>query len=163
MKSADLVKKVIASTFIYAAFFWAVPWIIAQEKTLIAAPKTQTTQPKFALMVGITKYKSDKINKIDGCQNNVPMLRETLIKDYGFSENNIVTLLNEKATKEAIISNFRLHLIENAKKAKAAGKEAVIVYYFCGHGSQFPDQDGDENDGKDETFVAYDSRTGRCF
>ena len=47
------------------------------------------------------------------------------------------------------------------RKAKEQGKEAVILYYFCGHGSQYPDQpeNKDENDGKDETFVAYDSRS----
>ena len=44
-------------------------------------------------------------------------------------------------------------MIENARRAKQQGKEAVVLYYFCGHGSQYKDQDGDENDGLDETFV----------
>ena len=118
-----------------------------------------STPPKFALLIGISKYKNETINQIDGCRNNVPALADTLIKDYGFAENNIVTLLNEKATKAEIINKFQTHLIANAKKSK----DAVIVYYFCGHGSQFADQDGDENDGKDETFVAYDSRTNNVF
>lgn len=156
--------QVFACIFIFSFLLLDVNSANSQE--LISSAKVsaaEAVEPKFALMVGITKYKSDRINKIDGCENNVPMLRETLIKDYGFDENNILTLLNEKATKEAIISNFRSRLIENARKAKVRGKEAVIVYYFCGHGSQYPDQDGDENDGKDETFVAYDSRTADVF
>lgn len=125
--------------------------------------KVETIQPKYALLVGITKYKNGKINEIPGCENNVSLLAETLIKDFGFAENNVVSLSNERATRDEIYKNFQTHLIGNAKKAKADGKEAVVVYYFCGHGSQFADQDGDENDGKDETFVAYDSRTANVF
>ncbi|MEO8073682.1 MAG: caspase family protein [Acidobacteriota bacterium] len=163
-KSVILRNSFAPCACIFIFIFLNLSFARAQEKISPAdASKTEIIQPKFALLIGITKYKSDKINKIDGCENNVPLLRETLIKDFGFSENNVVTLLNDKATKEAIISNFRSHLIENAKKSKQQGKEAVIVYYFCGHGSQYPDQDDDENDGKDETFVAFDSRTGDVF
>ena len=122
--------------------------------------KISGDQPKYALLVGISKYKDRSLNPIDGCENNVPLLAQTLIDNYGFKKGDVHTLLNDQAGKSAIISEFRSHLIDNARKAKKDGKEAVIVYYFCGHGSQYPDQDGDENDGLDETFVAYDSRTG---
>src|SRR5687767_8090510 len=135
----------------------------AQEKQNSESAKINQAQLKFALLVGTTKYKNEKLNQIDGCENNVSLLAETLIKDYGFSEKEILPLVNEKAYKDAIISNFRSHLIENAKRSKEQGKEAVIIYYFCGHGSQYPDQDKDENDGLDETFVAFDSRTADVF
>jgi len=125
----------------------------------VPAKVVSADQPKFALLVGITNYKSPSLNKIDGCVNNVPLLAKTLTDSYGFLQENVVTLLDEKAGKATIIDSFRQTLIENAKLAKRSGKEAVIVYYFCGHGSQYADQDGDENDGLDETFVAYDSRT----
>jgi hypothetical protein len=128
------------------------------------APVAEATdaggQPKYALLVGITKYKSPSLNQIDGCENNVPLLAQTLIDSYGFKKSDVHLLMNEQASKSAIISEFRSHLIENARRSKREGKEAVVLYYFCGHGSQYADQDGDENDGLDETFVAYDSRTG---
>lgn len=117
-------------------------------------------QPKYALLVGISKYKDQSLNPIDGCENNVPLLAQTLIDSYGFSKGDVHILLNDQAGKNAIINEFRSYLIENARRAKQQGKEAVVLYYFCGHGSQYKDQDGDENDGLDETFVAFDSRTG---
>ena len=159
-----MTKTLFCTIWIFALIISGFNFALAQNKTESAKPAKQiNSQPKFAFLVGITNFKNKTIPKIDGCQNNVLALAETLIKDYGFSEKNVVTLLDEKATKAGIIDGFRSNLIENAKKAKADGKEAVIVYYFCGHGSQFPDQDNDENDGKDETFVAYDSRTGDVF
>ena len=132
---------------------------LASVDVVIEAAQAQADPPKYALLIGITNYKTPSVNKIDGCENNVPLLAQTLIDSYGFKKENVRTLLNEQATKAAIVTQFRAHLIDNAKAAKKAAKEAVVVYYFCGHGSQYPDQDGDENDGLDETFVAYDSRT----
>ena len=133
---------------------------IEWSATTAAQAQTSADQHRYALLVGITNYKSPDLNKIDGCENNVPLLAQTLIDSYGFPKANVRTLTDTEATKTGIITTFKTHLIENARKAKTAGKEAVIVYYFCGHGSQYPDQDKDENDGLDETFVAYDSRTG---
>ena len=126
-----------------------------------SAVASDDAQPRYALLVGITNYKSPSLNKIDGCENNVPLLAETLTGLYGFKKENVLTLVDGQATKAGIIDIFRSHLIANARRAKVQGNgNAVIVYYFCGHGSQYADQDKDENDGLDETFVAWDSRTG---
>jgi hypothetical protein len=128
--------------------------------TLTLRTQTAAEQPRYALLVGISKYKAEGLNRIDGCENNLPLLSQTLIDSYGFKKNDVRILLNEQAGKNAILSAFKAHLVDNARKAKQSGKEPVILYYFCGHGSQYKDQDKDELDGLDETFVAYDSRTG---
>ena len=127
------------------------------------AAREDQKRPAFALLVGISNYKSKDITRIDGCENNVPALSETLTRDYGFPAANVKTLVNEAATRDAIIGEFQKHLLANAKVAAENKAEAAIVFYFCGHGSQYPDQDGDENDGLDETFVPYDARTGDVF
>src|SRR5262245_22968240 len=106
------------------------------------SPGSDLSQHKFALLVGITNYKNQQINKIDGCENNVPLLAESLIKNYGFLANDVKTLLDQNAAKASIVDTFRSQLIDNARKAKENGKKAVVVFYFCGHGSQYPDQDG---------------------
>lgn len=125
-----------------------------------AQTRNSDDQPRFALLVGISQYKLTSLNKIDGCDNNLPLLSKTLIDSYGFKNSDVKVLLNADAGKNAILNAFKIHLVDNARKAKQAGKEAVILYYFCGHGSQYKDQDKDELDELDETFVAYDSRTG---
>ncbi len=131
----------------------------------------QTPQPvakaagsaKIALLIGISNYPDGTdLNKIDGCVNNVPLLADAL-RDYGFEDGNVLRLTEKAATHQAIIDNFRSQLIGKAKAIKANNGEAVVVFYFCGHGSQYPDQDGDEADGLDETLVAYDSRSTAAF
>lgn len=157
-------KKLFFYPWICLSILIGLNFVFAQEtqKESSKEIKEDQIQPKYALLVGVSKFKNSSIPKIDGCQNNVPLLAKALEK-YGFKEENILSLMDEKAGKSAILENFRTHLINNAEKAKKDNKEAVIVYYFCGHGSQYPDQDKDENDLKDETFVAYDSRTDDVF
>lgn len=93
-----LTGKLFAFLCIFSSLTMSVDFTIAQVKNLQNENvKVESVQLKFALMIGITKYKSDKLNKIDGCQNNVPALRETLVKSYGFNENNVVSLLNEQS------------------------------------------------------------------
>jgi Caspase domain len=121
-------------------------------------------QPRFALLVGINKYQDTSIPPLTGSENDVTLLKETLTKDYGFDENSILTLRSEQATRDAMLGAFRTQLIENAKKSKEQGKDALIVFYYSGHGSRVPDQDDDETgDDWDETLVPYDSRTAKGF
>ncbi len=121
-------------------------------------------QPRYALLVGINRYQDKSISPLTGSENDVALLKETLTKDYGFDEKYVLTLRSEQATRDAMLGAFRTQLIENAKKSKEQGKDALIVFYYSGHGSRVPDQDDDEvGDEWDETIVPYDSRTAKGF
>ncbi len=151
-----------------SAFFVALAIIVnmllpAVAQTPTEAKKSPVDQNKIALLAGISNYPDgSNLNKIDGCVNNVPLLAGALA-DYGFEDANVMRLIDKQATHEAIVQSFRTQLIERARTIKAKNSEAVVVFYFCGHGSQYPDQDGDEADGLDETLVAYDSRSSKSF
>lgn len=91
---------------------------------------------------------------LDGAVNDAAMMRDVLIARYGFDSTNIVFLRNQEASREAILSGFRKHLIE-------PGKEGDIAFFFyAGHGSQVRNSLSKEADKKDETLVPADSYTG---
>jgi hypothetical protein len=48
---------------------------------------------------------------------------------------NIVLLENENATRSAILSAFRTHLLENTNITDHG--EATMIFFFAGHGSRF--------------------------
>src|SRR5688500_6786721 len=125
----------------------------ASLSTEVLADQTDAA-PKYALLVGISKYKNGNPGDIDACVNDVELLRSALV-EWGFPDDpkHIVTLRNEQATYKGITDAFRTHLTANAARARSQGKKAVTLYYFCGHGSQYPNENGDdeENDGMDET------------
>jgi metacaspase-1 len=102
----------------------------------------------YALSVGINKYKTPG-NDLNGCVNDVMNIRRTLTELYGFSVLGFKSLVDQAATKEAIMTALKI-MVTNS----VAGDH--LVYHHSSHGSQVEDQDGDEADGLDEILCPYD-------
>jgi len=60
-----------------------------------------------------------------------------------------MTILNEEATADRIIS-------EIGQAVYNLEENGILLLTYSGHGGQMPDANGDEDDGKDETWVLYD-------
>jgi hypothetical protein len=112
---------------------------------------------KWALLIGIDRYKSPTISRLRGTVNDVERVKRLLVTRFEFPEQNILVLRNEQATHAAIVNAIQKHLIANAQKGD------IVVIHYSGHGSQMPDNTNDETDGEDETLVAYDSRLPNIF
>ena len=104
-----------------------------------------------ALLVGINDYARSAIPDLRGAVNDVNRLAEILQKQMHFPEANIVKLTDQEATRDRILS-------ELSKLVNSTQKEDILYIHFSGHGSQVADQNGDEKDGYDETFLSYDAR-----
>jgi caspase domain-containing protein len=106
----------------------------------------------WALLVGIDGYKA--VNQLNGCVNDIEAMRTFLVNQH-VSEDHILTLTDQQATRAAILSAFDEFLINNT----AIAFNDQILFHYSGHGSQMPDTTGVEPDGLNETIVPYDSRT----
>jgi hypothetical protein len=110
----------------------------------------------YALLVGIDAYPLP-VHPLRGCVNDVNAIASYLrsrSKAQAF-DLRVVTLLNQEATRQAVIDGFRTHLC-------LAGSEDTALLYFSGHGSQHrtpPELRHLEPDGFNETLVCWDSRT----
>src|SRR3954469_5595483 len=89
-----------------------------------------------------------------GAVNDVNIMRNMLVALYGFDRNDIVTLTDQVATREAILGGIEQHLVN------PAAKDDVILFYYAGHGSQVRNSLSDERDKLDESLVPADSRAG---
>ncbi|HEX7312594.1 MAG TPA: caspase family protein [Pyrinomonadaceae bacterium] len=119
--------------------------------------QTQAVGPvKLALLIGINEYAAPSLPRLGGPVNDVLSMRQVLQDFYAFEPDNILTLTNGAATREAILGGFRKHLTENARKNPGA----VIYIHFGGMGATTRDLNGDEADGLDEAIVPYDARPG---
>ncbi len=125
-------------------------------------------RPRFALLVGINEYKNKQIPAVPGAENDVALMKEVLVGNYGFPDDpkNVRTLTTKQATRQRILDEFRNFLIGNAKDN--AGKKPIVVFFFSGHGTRYPNQpndreDSDSADGTDEAIVPYDSRDPGVF
>lgn len=104
---------------------------------------------KRAIIVAIGEYAPGtgwrKINAL----NDIEVVRMGLMSQ-GFSEEDILILKEDNATKANIQTAFQTHFA-------ALQKGDFAYFHFSGHGQQLPDQNQDELDGKDEALVPYDA------
>ncbi len=105
---------------------------------------------KRALLIGINKYQ--QLPWLSGSRNDVMVIQEILVRRYGFAQDNITTLFDEAATRDAI-----LDALENL--VASAGPDDTVLVHYSGHGSQVEDLDHDEADSLDETICPHDART----
>jgi hypothetical protein len=107
---------------------------------------------RWALLVGIDRYpKLDLRRQLAGCSNDVEILKDALLRRFGFREDRIQVLLNDQAKRAAILGAME-SLVEKV------GNDEIVVFHFSGHGSTRRDgPEKDEPNGYDETLVPYDS------
>ena len=117
---------------------------------LLAVQATAQSPKKLALIVAISKYKPGTEWNDLASANDVPLIKEALLKQ-GFKEADIVVMKDAACTKEGILNGIQKHLIDKA----ASGD--ICVFHFSGHGEQVYDTNGDEDDGYDEALVPYDA------
>jgi len=104
-----------------------------------------------ALLVGIDTYQNAALN-LSGAANDVANMRRLLVETYGYRPDQILTLLDQQATREEILRGFDQWLIRDSRPG------ARVFFYMSSHGSQVPDLNHDEEDGLDETLVPHDAK-----
>ena len=106
-------------------------------------------QERWAVVVGISNYpEASGWSNIHGAEDLdiiVPMLINN-----GFSLDHITAITNEQAIKESI-KNELLGLTDKVEFGD------IVYIQLSGHGQLITDINNDEEDGYDESFVAYDA------
>lgn len=112
-----------------------------------------SAQTRRALVIGIGQQEDKTWGKING-DRDVPFVEE-MLKNAKFKTGNVKKLVNQQATKEAIVKAF--------KSLASQSKCGDIVYvHFSGHGQQMKDVHNDEKDGLDECWIPYDAYRKPC-
>jgi hypothetical protein len=100
-----------------------------------------------ALIVGVGKYQLPNAN-LKGIDLDVNMASDMALY-MGISPENVHVMMDENATLANVKAQMRW-------LTKDVGPKDRVFFYFSGHGTQVPDQNGDEADGLDEAMVLND-------
>lgn len=106
-----------------------------------------------ALLVGVGKYNDPRANLV-GVDLDIEMMKD-VASLLGFRDSQIRVLQDEQATLQAVEQAIESWLI------KGVSKDDRVLFYFTGHGTRIPDENGDEEDGADEVLVTYDAKVVR--
>eukprot|EP00892_Ulva_mutabilis_P001305 jgi/Ulvmu1/11175/UM072_0011.1 len=117
---------------------------------------------KFALLIGCSYADAGPGIALEGCCNDVEMMRHLLLSKFGFHPHNITVLRDatttnncapvrecEVPTRERILSMMNW-LVSNLQSGDS------LFFHFSGHGSQVKDETGHEEDGYNETICPAD-------
>jgi hypothetical protein len=120
---------------------------------LVGLLPTAATAEQRALLVGVGHYTTPGID-LPGIDLDLERMRETLQR-MGFEDRQIRTLTDSDATSTKVIASFEGWLRQGVQPNDR------VVFYFSGHGSNIPDEDGDESDHVDEVLVTSDMKRAR--
>jgi hypothetical protein len=121
LKRRDFLQRTgLALAALSAGEFGLFPLVQRYQQAL-----AEPTARKLALLIGINQYRTGALN---GCVTDVELQRELLIYRFGFQSQDILTLTDQQATREAIETAFITHLTEQAKPGD------VVVFHFSGYG-----------------------------
>lgn len=120
---------------------------------VIFSVSASIAQTRRALVIGIGQQDDKAWGKING-DRDVPFVEE-MLKNAKFKTGNVKKLVNQQATKAAIVNSF--------KSLASQSKRGDVVYiHFSGHGQQMKDVHNDEKDGLDECWIPYDAYRKPC-
>jgi hypothetical protein len=112
------------------------------------------TAGKHALLIAIQDYSKTSFSSLSGPFNDLNLTKGVLRERFGFVDDDFITIKDAQATHTGIEKAFKA-LIERVQP------DDFVYIYYSGHGSQTADLNGDEPNGKDQTWVSYGARTGR--
>ncbi|HEX6588493.1 MAG TPA: caspase family protein [Longimicrobiales bacterium] len=122
-----------------------------------AVPHVSYAPDQWALIIGISDYQNfgDEMGgDLPGAVNDANAFRDVAIARLGVPESNVHLVLDAAATRERIESEFTQWL------PSVVGPDDIVWVFFAGHGSQVWDEDGDEEDGLEETICPTDVARG---
>ncbi len=103
---------------------------------------------KRAVLIGINRYRIPG-SDLRGCVNDVQNMQAVLMEHFGFAKQDIAVLTDLSATTAAMRKAIA--------RLVASGKKGDSLYlHYSGHGSNVPDGDVDEKDGRDEILCPAD-------
>ena len=134
--------------------FTQVPQLSASKDMSLSTPFTikKSGQGRTkALFIGIN-YVGHNPGELRGCHNDVEKMKRFVIKQ-GYDESSMKVLMDDgkstPPTKQEILTALKW-LVQGAKDGDS------LFFHYSGHGTQVPDLNGDEKDGKDEAMVPLD-------
>ncbi|MER8843191.1 caspase family protein [Mesorhizobium sp. M0913] len=131
------------------AFLFGYTLVHAETRALVVGVSGYPNLPEAIHLVGPKNDAREVANTL--VRLGVPPANVTILAD-GVSGLQDRVLAVGPGTRQAVLSSLD-DLAETARSGD------LVIFYFSGHGSQQPDQNGDEEGGFDQIFLPYD--TGR--
>ncbi len=150
-----MTSRALLSSHLLAHALLVLPTAVAAAESDLSFSNPTLLSDRIGLFIGIDKYPKMDGGDLEGCVNDARRLRDLFTERYRFR--NTLLLCDENATRNGIADAFK-QLAEQVRLAKTQHDGTIhVVITYAGHGSRVKDDEEEEPDGLDETWVAHDS------
>jgi hypothetical protein len=104
---------------------------IVSDVDELPARKAPPNRNAYAIVIGIEQYRQ-RLPRADFAAHDAQVVTEYLFKVLGYPQENIVTLLNDKASRSDFDKYIGRWLANNV------GKNSTVFIYYSGHGAPNP-------------------------
>lgn len=112
---------------------------------------------KWAVVIGIGEYANPGVGNLKYSAKDAQSFYDYLITEGGFPQDNVLLLLNEKATLVGIKTALGKFLQEKAMK------DDLVFIYYSGHGAPEINSSSTDGDGLTKYIVTYDADPDNLF
>jgi hypothetical protein len=109
----------------------AKPAIVRSDVDDLPLMKAKPNKNAYAIVIGVEKYRQ-KLPRADYADHDARIMAEYLTKVMGYPEENIVTLINDRAAKSDFEKYMGKWLPNNVEK------DSSVFIYYSGHGAPNP-------------------------
>jgi hypothetical protein len=109
----------------------AKPAIVRSDVDDLPPMKAKPNKNAYAIVIGVEKYRQ-KLPRADYADHDARIMAEYLTKVMGYPEENIVTLINDRAAKSDFEKYMGKWLPNNVEK------DSSVFIYYSGHGAPNP-------------------------
>lgn len=123
--------KVVSAPKVADTAIGAAPAVVAVVKSDVddlPAVKTKPNKNAYAIVIGIENYRQ-KLPKADFATHDAQTMTAYLTKVMGYPEENVITLLNDRALKSDFTKYFEKWLSNNVET------DSTVFVYYSGHGA----------------------------
>lgn len=119
----------------------------------------EDVREKYAVIVGIGKYHDPDIASLRFARIDAESVYQFLTEPEGggFPRENVRMLVDEQATREAIMEAIGEWLPSQVEP------DDIVLLYYAGHGGVEVDLTGEEPDGNSKYLIPYDAKLGNLF
>jgi hypothetical protein len=121
---------VVILKLIFSSVLWADTKGIGVQQAVEMLSADMKTPQRYALIIGVSNYKDDRIPSLPTCVNDAKTLQSVLLDPmHGmFTVDNTRLLINEEANRANIVDALD-------KISRRAGKDDLVIIYFSGNGA----------------------------
>ncbi len=107
------------------------PLVVKSDVDDFPSSKSKPNKNAYAIVIGIENYRQ-KLPKADFADADAKLVTEYLTKVMGYPEENVVTLINDRAALGDMAKYFEKWLPNNVEK------DGSVFIYYSGHGAPNP-------------------------